>query len=134
MKKLLAILAVALFVNLTVAQAQTAGTTAPDTQKKEVVASDAAKQCKGVSASCAKSCAGDKAQASGNTTTTLSENYVNAGSAPAADAKAAKSACAPGQSKSCCKSASKASAMTKDVKQANTSNVTSTNEADAPKK
>lgn len=130
MKKLIAILSLALFVNLTIAKAQTANVPATDTKKSEAVAKDACKQSKSA-ASCAKSCSDDKAQAA--STTTLSENYANAGSAPEATVKTDKAACAPGQSKSCCKSNNKASAITKDLKQANTSNAIAPKEVEAPK-
>ncbi|HUM46808.1 MAG TPA: hypothetical protein PLD84_07770 [Chitinophagales bacterium] len=131
MKKLLSIIAIGLFINLTVAKAQTTNATAtPD--KKEAVAADAAKQCHSASPACQKSCTGDKAQATGTTTTTLSENYTNAGSVPVAENKDAKAACS-NTSKACCKSNSRASSMTKNIKPAKTTQAIAPKETEAPK-
>lgn len=132
MKKLLSIIAIGLFLNLTVAKAQTANT-ASTPEKKETVATDAVKQCHAATPACQKSCSGDKAQATGTSTTTLSENYVNAGSIPVADKKDAKAACSSDQSKSCCKSNSRASSITKDLKPAKTSQAIAPKEAETPK-
>lgn len=131
MKKLISLIAVALFINLTVAKAQSTTTTEPAAPVKKEVAAKDAKQCHAASAA-QHSCGTEKASTS--TTTTLSENHVNAGIAPATEAKDNKASCADAKGmKSCCKSSSKASAFTKDLKQANTSNAIAPKEADAPK-
>ncbi|MBK9730723.1 MAG: hypothetical protein IPO83_05490 [Chitinophagaceae bacterium] len=133
MKKLLSILAIALFVNLTVAQAQTSTATAPAAiDQKEAVAKDAMPQCHGVTAACPKSCMDEKAKGS-SSTTTLSENYANAGSTPEADKKDMKATCAGDHSKSCCKSSSRASSMTKELKPAKTSTAIAPKETETPK-
>ncbi|MEO6167247.1 MAG: hypothetical protein ABIO46_14115 [Chitinophagales bacterium] len=131
MKKLLSIIAVALFINFTVAKAQSTTTTTTTPANKETVATDAAKQCHALTPTCQKSCTDGKVQATG-TSTTLSENYVNAGSAPVAEKKEVKAACSSDQSKSCCKSNSKASSFTKNMKPAKTTQAIAPKEAATP--
>ncbi len=133
MKKLVSIIAIALFVNLVVAKAQTSTATVPvANDQKEAAAKESMPQCHGITAACPKSCMDEKAKAS-SSTTTLSENYANAGSAPDAGKKDANAACAADHSKSCCKSGSRASSMTKNAKQAKTSTAIAPKETETPK-
>lgn len=120
MKKIIALLSLALFINVAIAKAQSpaASTTEP---KKEVVKTDASKQCTGVTPACPHPCIGEKASGT-SSTVTLSENHSNAGTTATSEKKSAsstctdKSACTGKETKACCKSSSKASAMTMRTK------------------
>ncbi|MBX7107608.1 MAG: hypothetical protein K1X61_03070 [Chitinophagales bacterium] len=132
MKKILLILTIALFANVMVTKAQTAATSPAASDQKETVAKETMPQCHGVTAACPKSCLDEKAKAS-SSTTTLSDNYANAGSAPDTDKKEAKATCAGDPSKSCCKSGSRSSSMIKNAKPAKTSTAIAPKESETPK-
>lgn len=129
MKKLFALIAVTMLLNFTAAKAQSSATTSPAPSEQK--AADVS-QCHGVTAKCPIPCTGDKAEA-GASTTTLSENYANAGAAPPAACAQMKAGCDGSPSKACCKSSGRASAMTKNMKPAKKFTSIETKETAAPK-